>query len=108
MSESQLTPTTRGRQAWNDIVHAWPVIVTIVGLTWGAFLVLGDNFVTAIVEREYNERVSKEPVIAEIRSDLVAIDGKLENLEGNDQEIRNSLGTVINRLDQVIAIQLQE
>lgn len=107
MSESQSIETSKARAAWNDIVHAWPIIVTIVGLTWGAVLVLGDAWVSNIVSREYNAKVKTEPVITAIRAELVAIDGRLANAEGNDVEIRNSLGTVITRLDQVIAIQLQ-
>jgi hypothetical protein len=92
---------------WQFIVDGWPVISAIVGVSWVISLVLADNYVTGIHEREYAKTIVTEPLITSIRNDITAIEGSLSNLEGNDNEIRGQLATVIQRLDTLIEIQLQ-
>lgn len=92
---------------WQFIVDGWPVISAIVGVSWVIAVVLADNYVTSIHEREYKETIATEPIITAIKSDITSIQGSLNNLEGNDTEIRGQLGTVIQRLDTLIEIQLQ-
>jgi len=92
---------------WQFIVDGWPVISAIVGVSWVISLVLADNYVTGIHEREYNKTIITEPLITQIKEDIIAIQGSVSNLEGNDTEIRTQLSTVITRLDTLIEIQLQ-
>lgn len=109
MSESERNPQPRSKASgyWEFIVNGWPVFAAVIAVSWGIALIVADNYVTGIVEREYNKRVQSEPVIAAIRNDITAINGSLENLEGNDTEIRGQLSTVVSRLDTLISIQLQ-
>ena len=93
---------------WQFIVDGWPVIGAVVGVSWAIALFMADAYVSGIVEREYNKKVQSEPVIAAIKNDITAINGSLENLEGNDTEIRTQLSTVVSRLDTLISIQLQD
>lgn len=92
---------------WQFIVDGWPVISAIVGVSWVIALVLADNYVTSIHEREYQKTIITEPLITQIKEDIIAIQGSVTNLEGNDTEIRTQLSTVITRLDTLIEIQLQ-
>lgn len=94
-------------RSWQFIVDGWPVIAAILGVSWVVALVVADNYVTGIHTREYNKTITSEPIIQAIKNDITAIEGSLNNLEGNDTEIRLQLGTVIQRLDTLIEIQLQ-
>jgi hypothetical protein len=76
-------------------------------VSWAVALVVSDNYVTGIHEREYAKTIVTEPLITGIKNDITAIEGSLSALEGNDTEIRGQLSTVIQRLDTLIEIQLQ-
>lgn len=101
-------PNSTAGRSWKFIVDGWPVIAAVIGLTWGVAAIAADAYVTTIVNREYQKRVQSEPVIQAIKSDIIAINGSLENLEGNDSEIRGQLNTVVSRLDTLISIQLSQ
>ncbi len=106
---SEQSPTkNRSNGYWQFIVDGWPVIAAIVGVSWAAALFMADSYVSGIVDREYQKKVQSEPVIAAIKNDITAINGSLENLSGNDAEIRGQLNTVVSRLDTLISIQLQD
>ena len=107
MNEPDQTPK-KSNGYWEFIVNGWPVIGAVVGVSWAIALFMADAYVSDIVEREYNKKVQSEPVIAALRNDITAINGSLENLEGNDTEIRGQLNTVVSRLDTLISIQLQD
>ncbi len=93
---------------WNFIREGWPVIVTIVGISWGIAAFVADAYIAGIVEREYQKKVRTEPIIAAIKNDITKINGTLITLSGNDIEIRGQLNTVVSRLDTLISIQLQD
>jgi len=93
---------------WKFILEGWPVIVVLVGLSWGVAVFVADAYIAGIVEREYQKKVQTEPIIAAIKNDITKINGTLINLNGNDTEIRGQLNTVVSRLDTLISIQLQE
>lgn len=104
----QVSPNERTRRCWQFLRDGWPVIITLLAITWGGVLVIADAYVSAIVHREYDKRVQAEPVIAALKTDIVKINGSLEELSGNDDEIREQLRTVVTRLDTLITIQLRE
>lgn len=101
-------PSSTAGRAWKFIVDGWPVIAAFTALSWGVAAFAADAYITQIVNREYEKRVQAEPVIAALKNDIVAINGTLEKLEGNDSEIRGQLNTVVSRLDTLISIQLQD
>ena len=93
---------------WADLVHSMPVIVVLGGLLSVLLLAWGNQYVSGISNHVYNERVKAEPEFASIKVELTAINAKLNEQTNNDAEIRRELQTVVSRLDQLIAIQLQE
>lgn len=99
---------SRARRLLDHTLYVLPILA--VAGTGLAILVAawGQQYVSEIAEREYEKKVRSEPVIAEIREDLVGIRATLDELEGNDEEIREQIGTVVQRLDRLIEIQLQE
>ena len=104
-------PNPRSHQTnkyWTFVTDGWPIIAAIIGISWGIAITVGDVYVTRIVEREYAKKIMTEPLIQGLRNDLTSINGSLENLEGNDTEIRGQLSTVVSRLDTLISIQLSE
>lgn len=107
MNEPDQTSPKRNKY-WAFVVDGWPVIGAVIGVSWAIALFMADAYVTGIVDREYQKKVQAEPVIAAIRNDITAINGSLDNLEGNDTEIRTQLNTVVSRLDTLISIQLQD
>lgn len=94
-------------RSWQFVVDGWPVIAAIVGVSWAVAMIVSDNYVTGIHEREYAKTIATEPLITDIKNDITAIEGSLTTLAGNDTEIRGQLATVIQRLDTLIEIQLQ-
>jgi hypothetical protein len=91
-----------------DVVHAWPVIVGVAVIMSALLLSWGNQYVSGIANGVYDERVKAEPEFASIRVELTAINSRLNEQTRNDEEIRRELQTVVSRLDQLIAIQLQE
>ncbi len=108
MSDSSNRLKSKGRRAWGELVHAWPVIVTLGIILAAVFGTLGNQYVSKISNHVYDERVKAEPEFASIRVELSAINTKLGEQTRNDVEIRREIQTVVSRLDQLIAIQLQE
>lgn len=45
---AEATPTN-GRKLWEDIVHAWPVVVSIVALLWVLFVAFFEKEVQTVV-----------------------------------------------------------
>ena len=64
---------------WQFIVDGWPVISAIVGVSWIIALILADNYVTKIHEREYQKTIISEPIIASINATQDYITLNLEN-----------------------------
>lgn len=93
---------------WQFILDGWPVFAAVIALTWGVGVIVADQYISSIVQREYAKAVATEPVIAGLRNDITAINGSLKNLNGNDTEIRAQLTTVVTRLDTLISIQLNQ
>jgi len=93
---------------WQFIKDGWKIFAAVIGLSWTVALIVADVYVTGIFDREYEKRVMAEPIIAAIRNDITAINGSLDELEGNDGEIRQTLSTVVTRLDTLISIQLAD
>ena len=107
MNDSNNRLKSSGRRMWGDLVHAWPVIVTLGLILIAVFTVLGNQYVSGISNHVYDERVKAEPEFASIKVQLAAINAKLEEQTNNDAEIRREIQTVVSRLDQLISIQMQ-
>lgn len=101
-------PTSTANRSWQFVLDGWPVIAAVLGLSWAAAVFIADAYVAGIVAREQTKFAQTNPVVQEVKREITSIKGTLENLTGNDVEIRQQLNTVVSRLDTLISIQLSE
>ena len=100
-------PTSKIRNALDQILHFWPLLTFIGVIGFTALSTLGQVYFGNIAEAKYVEMKTSDPVIQGIKGDINTIKNSINNLSGNDTEIRDSLSTIEGRLDTLIRIQLE-
>ena len=77
------------------VIWAFIGLVTIIG---GLALLNANSYVSGIAAMVYQNQGIPQSDIADIKEDLIELDTKLQNVEGNVGEIREDFRTLINKL----------